>query len=296
MALPESVRKLLQQQQAGYYETPQQRSSAGDVMSMLQQAASRRFGQSGQADPEYDEEIRGLMSQIPDLEAGYQNAQQRVDEDFTLGAEELDREKTLADGRHVNTMANNGIGYSGANLIGQGRIAEGFQRGVQGLATNRSRTLSDLSGAQNAAYRQLTSRAGSAQGQAANRATEQDERRAWEMEQVRMEQESAKAQQEYAERGLAMQQQIMEQNEAARRRMEQQLTAMSQPQPTATGAYRMPTPAAPAPQPAQPRPTPYSIVHTPDLMGSLKKPKRKRFGLGDILKPFTNPFSGGVPR
>lgn len=240
MAISESVRRLLQQQQAGFYERPTQTSSAGGVMSTLQSAAARRFGQSGEFDEEYDAGIRGLMGQVPDLEAGYQNGLQRLDEDFTLGAEDLGRQKQTADSQHVNVMANNGIGRSGANLIGQGRIAEGYQRGMQSLTTGRSRSMDDMTSAQNAAYRQLTSRAGELQGGAAKNATARDERRAFEMERIRLEQDTAKAQQEYAERGLSMQQQIAEQNEAARQQAEQRLREMMQPKVTPTGAYAAP--------------------------------------------------------
>lgn len=246
-ALPDSIRRLLEQQGAGFYDTPQQSSNAGASMSSLQQAIARRFGQSKDFDAEYESGIRGLMSQVPDLEAQFQNTRTRLDEDFALGAEQLDRDKKTADVSHLNRMANNGMGYSGANLVGQGRIGEAFQRGVQGLATGRSRALSDMTGAQNAAYRQLESRAGELQGQAANRASARDQAQAWQNEQIRMQQEQAKAQQEYAERSLQMQQNIQAQNEAATRRMQEQLRSMSQPQLAPTGAYRMPTPPQPEP-------------------------------------------------
>lgn len=247
--LPESVRRLLEQQGAGFYQTPNQQSSSRDVTAQLQAAAGRRFGQSGEFDPEYDAGIRSLLGQVPDLEARFQNQRGRVDEDFTQGAEKLDREKGLDDERHINTMADRGLGFSGANLVGQGRIAEGFQRNVQGLTTNRSRQLADLTGQQNAAYRSLTDRASEAQGSAANRATVRDQQRAWQAEQVRMEQERAAAQQRFAEEQMRMQQAAQAEAQAAQRRMEEMLRQQSQPQPAPTGAYRPPPPPPPPPPP-----------------------------------------------
>lgn len=244
--LPESVRRLLQQQGSGFYDTPNQASNSGQTMSALQAAAARRFGQSGEFDQEYNAGVRGLMGQIPDLEARYQNNRNRMDEDFTLGAERENRDNDLNNDRHTNTMADRGLGHSGANLVGQGRIAEGFQRNVQGLVSNRARGMSDLTGAQNSAYRNIEARAGELQGQAAGRANVRDQQRAWEAEQQRMQMEQAAQQQKMAEQQLQMQQAAIAQAEASQRRMEQQMLQQAQPRASSTGSY---TPAPPPPPP-----------------------------------------------
>lgn len=266
--LPASVRRLLEQQGSGYYETPQQSSNSGQTMSALQAAAARRFGQSGEFDQEYDAGVRGLMGQVPTLEANFRNNRQRMDEDFTLGAEREDRDNTQNQDRHVNTMADRGLSSSGANLVGQGRIAEGFQRNVQGLVTNRSRGMNDLTGAQNAAYRNIEGKAGELQGQAAGRATARDQQRAWEQEQQRMQMEQARQQQEMAQQQLQMQQQAMASAEAAQRRMEEQLRAQSQPVASSTGTYQMPPPPVVQPGPYVPpgigEPLPYGPFAIPE--------------------------------
>lgn len=236
--LPPSVQRILDQAGSGYFANPQQSSNAGQTVASLQAAAAQRFGNGGQFDSQYDQGIRGLLGEVPGLEANYQNQQGRLDENFSLGADKMARDDVVNQEHNTNQMADHGLGYSGANLVGQGRIQEGFQRGIQGLVTNRARGLSDLTGAQNAAYRQIESRAGDLQGQAAGRATARDEQKAWQDEQIRMQTEQAKLQQDQANAALAFQQQAQAANEAAQRRMEQQLTMQSQPRIDSGGSYQ----------------------------------------------------------
>lgn len=290
MALSPALRRLLDQQRVGLYAGSQQNSAAGDTMSNLQSAIGRRFGQRSEFDSEYDSALRGLMGQIPTIEGAYQKNVQRTDEDFTTSAEDLFNQKGLADSRHLNIMANNGMGFSGANLVGQQRLGEQFQQGVQGLTRNRTRTLEDLNDTTTGAYQDITSRSNTLQAGAAGRATARDEERAWQAEQVRMEQERAQHEQEMADRQLQQSQIIFQQNQEALAQLRQQMVQMSQPRPSPTGVYVRPAPpSAPIPARATQRP-PVQYTHTPELSpGGFvpQNPKKKSGGFHLNLNPFS---------
>lgn len=228
--LPASVQALLASQQQGDQQLPQQTDPSAKVMTSLQQAIGRRFGEGQEFDAEYDSSLRGLMGEVPTLQAGFQKNRQRLGEDFTQTAEGLDKQNTQNRDRHLNSMADRGLGFSGANLVGQERVQEGFQKGVQGASQAYGRALDDVSGSEADAFRRVQERSSNVEASAGERARVRDEKRKWEQEQMRMEQERMAREQQQAEAQLAEQQRQYA-------LLEQQALAASQPMPTATGSY-----------------------------------------------------------
>lgn len=244
--LPPSVAALLQSQSMGDQALPQQNDPAQGVLSNLQGALGRRFGETQDFDAEYDAAMRGMIGEVPGLQASYEKNRQRLGEDFTLTAEQLDRQNEQNRSRHLNEMANRGLGYAGANLVGQERIGEQFQRSVQGAGQAYTRGLDDLSTSEADAYRRIQERASATEATAAERARVRDETRKWQQEQQRLEQDRLAREQQQQEAALAEQQrqnELMNQQLSA---LEQQALAASQPMPTANGTYASPAAANPA--------------------------------------------------
>ncbi len=242
--LPPSVAALLQSQQSGDQMTPQQNDPSAPVLQGLQGALGRRFGETQDFDSQYDSELRGLMGQVPLLQGQYEQNRQRMGDDFTQTAEGLDKQNEQNRSRHLNAMADRGLGFSGANLVGQERIGEQFQEGVQGANKAYSRGLEDLSTSEADAFRRIQERASQVEGTAAERGRVRDETRRWQAEQQRMETERLGREQEQQAALLAEEQRQSEAYQQQLVALEQSALASSQPMPTATGSYAG---AAPAP-------------------------------------------------
>lgn len=242
--LPPSVAALLQSQELGDQQLPQQNNQANEVLTGLQGALGRRFGETQEFDPGYDAGLRGLLGEVPTLQSQYEQNRQRLGEDFTMTAEQLDRQNTQNRERHLNAMADRGLGYSGANLVGQERIGEQFQRSVQGANQAYARGQSDLSTSEADAYRRIQQRAAEIESGATGRATARDEARRWQQQQEEMARQAAEREQQLAQQQLEQQQAEQQQIQQQLAALEQQSLASSQPMPTATGSY---SPAAPSP-------------------------------------------------
>lgn len=235
--LPPSVAALLQSQEAGDQQLPQQSDPAAPVLTNLQGALGRRFGETQDFDSEYDSTIRNLLGEVPTVQAGFQRNRQRLGEDFTLTAEQLAQQDEQNRSRHLNAMADRGLGFSGANLVGQGRIAEGFQKSVQGANTAYTRGLDDLSTSEADAFRRIQERASASEAVAAERGRVRDETRKWQQEQSRLEQERLAREEQQQAAALAEQQRQNELMQQQLAQLEQSALASSQPMPTATGTY-----------------------------------------------------------
>lgn len=232
----------------GDQQLPEQTDPGNTVLQRLQEAMTRRFGETNDFDPEYDAGMRGLAGQVPTLQAGFQRSRQRLGEDFTLTAEQLDKQNEQNRQRHLNAMADRGLGYSGANLVGQERIGEQFQKSVQGAHTAYTRGLDDMSTSEAEAFRNIQQRQTELEGGAAERGRVRDERRRWEQEQARLEQERMTREAEQArvaQEEAARQQQLYEEQ---LRQLEQNALAQSQPMPTATGTMSSGTSGGSAPR------------------------------------------------
>lgn len=238
--LPPSVAALLQSQDQGDQQLPQATNSSSDVLSGLQGALGRKFGELQDFDPTYDASLRGLIGEVPTLQSQFEQNRQRLGEDFTRTAETLDRQNDQNRERHLNAMADRGLGYSGANLLGQERIGEQFQRSVQGANTAFARGQSDLSTTEADAYRRIQQRQAEAEAAAAGRATARDETRKWQKQQEEMAQAAAAREQAAQEAALQQQQAQQAAVDAQLAQLERQSLAASQPMPTATGTYSPP--------------------------------------------------------
>ena len=241
--LPPSVAALLQSQAQGDQQLPQQNDPSAGVMANLQGALGRRFGETQDFDAQYDSELRGMLGQIPGLQGQYAQQRQRADEDFTRSAEQLDKQNEKNRSQHLNAMADRGLGFSGANLVGQERIGEQFQEGVQGASKAYARGLEDLSTSEADAFRRIQERASSVEGAAAERGRVKDETRKWQAEQSRMETERLAREQQQQEAQLAQERQQAEAYQQQLLALEQSSLAASQPMPTASGGYAKPAPA-----------------------------------------------------
>jgi murein L,D-transpeptidase YcbB/YkuD len=238
------VAALLQSQQQGDQQLPQQNNQANEVLSNLQGALGRRFGETQDFDKDYDTGMRGLLGEVPTLQSQFEQSRQRLGEDFTQTADQLDKQNTQNRERHLNAMADRGLGYSGANLVGQERIGEQFQKSVQGANQAYARGQSDMSTSEADAFRRIQQRAAEIESGATGRATARDETRKWQQQQEQMAQQAAAREQQQLEQqqsqAAAQQQQVDQQLRA----LEQQSLASSQPMPTGNGSY---SPAAQSP-------------------------------------------------
>lgn len=242
--LPESIRRLMQNESLGIQADPLSsgQDSGNAVLSDLQGALGRRFGQQYGADfdPEYDAGVRGLLSQVPQHQAQFQNRRQRMGEDFYRSAEDLDRMNTRTGEQHEIKMADQGMLRSGANLVGQERLGEQFQRGVQGLTQARQRGLTDLAGEESGVYQRIRGRQSELEASGTERARVREERRRWEEEQRRMEEDRMRREEDMRNQELQARQQEQASAEARLRQVEAAALAGSQPYPTSTGGYARP--------------------------------------------------------
>jgi hypothetical protein len=238
--LPPSVAALLQSQDQGDQQLPQATDASTDVLSGLQGALGRRFGELQDYDPTYGSTVQGLIGEVPTLQSQYEQSRQRLGEDFTHTAETLDQQNQQNRERHLNAMADRGLGYSGANLVGQERIGKQFQESVQGANTAYARGQSDLSTTEADAYKRIQQRQAEAEAAATGRATARDETRKWQQQQEEMATAAAAREQQAQEAALQQQQAQQAAMDAQLAEVERQSLAASQPMPTATGTYAPP--------------------------------------------------------
>lgn len=244
--LPPSVAALLASQSQGDQQLPEQVSSGNNVLSDLQGALGRRFGETQDYDSGYDAELRGMIGQVPQLQSQYEQRRQRMGEDFTQTADSLAQQNDQARSRHLAAMADRGMGFSGANLVGQERIGEAFQKSVQGANQSYTRGLADTSTDEADAYQRIKERQASVESAAADRARVRDETRKWQAQQAEMEKQRLAQ-----EATLADQQRQQQEQEAAAyqqqlQQLEAQSLASSQPMPTATGSMAPAASSAPS--------------------------------------------------
>ncbi len=228
---------LLSSQSSGVPTPADQQDPSAGVTANLQGAMGRRFGQNQDFDPTYDAGLRSLMGQVPQLQSNYESQRQRAGEDFTTAADQLAKTNDDQNTHHLQNMADNGLGYSGANLIGQERIGTAFQKGVQGAGTAYTRGLENLSSSEAAAYKNIESRRTDLEGAAAERARVRDETAAWQKQQLAMETQRQQQEQKNQETALAAQQAQQAQFDQQLKAMEAQALVQSQPMATPTGSY-----------------------------------------------------------
>lgn len=245
--LPPSVAALLASQSQGDQALPQQTDDTAATTSALQGALARRFGTGQEFDQQYNADVTGLLGQVPGIQSNYDTQRNQLGEDFTKTADQLDKANTRNREMHLNAMADRGLGYSGANLLGQERIGEQFQQGVQGANTALARNLSGLSADEANALRAIQARQATAEGAAAERARVRDETAAWQRQQEQLAQQQLAQQQQAADQAnqQAAAQQAAYQQQLAE--LERQALASSQPMPTATGTYAPPATGGAAP-------------------------------------------------
>ncbi|MGH9982413.1 MAG: peptidoglycan-binding domain-containing protein [Nitrososphaeraceae archaeon] len=232
--LPPSIQKMLRAQQqqgiASQIAAPQYQASGTQLVSDLSGAAGRRFGgqYGSEFDPTYDADVRGLLGSVPQMQAGFDLQRQRLGEDFGQSMRDLDTQNTRASKQHLVNMADRGIGRSGANLIGQERIGEQFQRGIESAVRGRESGLESLEQGAASAFQGIRSKLSQAEAAGTERARVREETRRFQEQQQLMETERARREEEAAR--AAEQRAQQQQDQFA------QILADSQPVPTATGA------------------------------------------------------------
>lgn len=235
--LPPSIQQIINSQQAGAGSPDPNVKQLGDsTVNDLNTALQRRFGQSSNYDSTFDSGVRGLMGEVPGIQNQYEQGTQRQNEDFMTNAQRIGQQSDLANGRQQNAMADQGMGYSGANLLGQQRLGEALQQNVFGANQSRNRGISDLTGRLQGQLQGISSREQALEGQATERATVADQTQAWQAQQQAMEQQALKAQQDQAAAQLQQEQQAAEQQQAALAALEAQARQSVQPIPGPTGA------------------------------------------------------------
>lgn len=240
--LPPNIQRILraQQEQSGFgadglakaitFQSPQYQQSGQQLVKDLSGAAGRRFGQQygAEFDPTYDASVRGLMGEVPNLQAGFDLQRQRLGEDFGQSMRDLDTQNTRANKAHLVNMADRGIGRSGATLVGQERLGEQFQRGIESAVRGRTSGLESIEQNAATAYQNVRNRLSQAEAQGTERARVREEARRFQEEQVRLEQERALREEQLAREAQERQRQQMDQMA--------EMLAASQPVPDATGA------------------------------------------------------------
>lgn len=240
--LPQSIQDILNQQNSGAGAPDPDLSQLGDsTLTDLSGALNRRFGQGQNYDPTEQAGIQSLIDSIPGVQNTYQEGQDQTNEDFMTAAQQLDKQNTLAMSQQQNNMADQGLGYSGANVLGQQRLGQAYQQQVFGANQSRARTLSGLTDQEVAAYQAIQDRSASLQGDAASRANVQDQANAWAAAQQQMEQQAQQQQQQEAAASLAQQQAQQQAEQQQIAAMEAQALAASQPVPDSGGSI---TPAS----------------------------------------------------
>lgn len=103
-------------------------------------------GQTGwdSFNPQYAAAMRDIARQRAGMLDMQNRSTTRLNEDFSLGLENLGRNREQAVGTLQDNLASNGILRSGINLEQQGRINEGFLRDVNNTTQTRTRALEDL--------------------------------------------------------------------------------------------------------------------------------------------------------
>lgn len=246
LQLPEAIQAILRAQQPqaapgtmGQAYVPSYQASGQQLQGDLQAAAGRRFGQQygAEFDPTYNAEVQGLLGQVPQLQSGFESQRTRLGEDFSKGMQDLDRINQQSIQRHLESMADRGIGRSGANLIGQERIGETFQRGIQAGVQGRERGLQGLEQTAANAFQDIRSRLSQSEAKGTERSRVREEARRLQEEQQRAEQDRLKREQDYAAQAAAQ----AEADRAQTQQMVQQMAAAnlaaSQPYPDVTGSY-----------------------------------------------------------
>lgn len=234
--LPPGIQQVLQGQQSGAgAPDPNLDQLGGSTVNDLNSAIQRRFGQDNSFDPTYDSGLRGLLGEIPIDQRNYEQSQQRTNEDFMTTAQKLAQGNDRAVSGIENTMANNGMGYSGAHLVAQQRQGQDFQNSVFSANQARARGLSDATQRMADAYQTIRSRESDLQAGATERARVRDEAAAWAKQQQQLELQRQQQEQANAQTAMQQQQQQAAANEAALKQLEAQSLAMSQPVPAPTG-------------------------------------------------------------
>lgn len=235
--LPENIQRILRAQQAAQGigaqvagQVPSYQQSGLALTNDLTAAAGRRFGQQygSEFDPTYDASVRGMLGEIPQLQAGFDLQRQRLGEDFGRSMRDLDTQNTRANKAHLINMADRGIGRSGANLVGQERLGEQFQRGIESAVSGRQAGLESLEQNAASAFQRIRSRLSEAEAAGTERSRVREEARRFQEEQQRLEQE----------RALREEQAQREAEQRAQAQMDQMasMLASSQPVPTDTGS------------------------------------------------------------
>lgn len=290
--LPPNIQQILAGQQAGAGNPEADvkqmgNSTEGDLNTALQ----RRFGQGANFDQQFDSGVRGLMGEIPGIQNQYEQGTQRANEDFTTAAQRIGQQNDLASGRQQNQMADQGLGYSGANLLGQQRLGEALQQNVFGANQSRNRGIGDLTSRLQGQLQGITGREQALEGQATERATVADQTRAWEAEQQAMQQQALKMQQDNAAAQMQQQQAAAAQQQQALAQLEAQARQSVQPVAGPTGGLSYGGGGgAPAPQaPAAPQTIQFKMGGGADTTYNLTNPADVKNLQENLLNAGYNP-------